>query len=413
VHLALKMSYTLSPIGLGLFWLIVLALLVGAAWWVLRAGAAGETIENDRADLTVYADQVGEIDRDLAQGRIGTLEAGAARLEIGRRLVKAQNRQIKPRAKLDRVFLGVLAGGISLLAGGLYFLIGSPGRADLPFQAREQELLSRDPSTLSGDEILLLLQERARIDPNDPKPHALMGQVLASTGRDQDALRAYQAVLRRTPNDSEAIAEAAGILMRLNGNQLGEDAKAALNAALTANPKSPSARYYLGLVEWQEGRRAVAIAAWQSAYDAIADQPEAQTTLAARVVQTMSVLERGPSDGAAAGQMAAMNGADQGAVIKNMIASREARLAAAPDDIALRLSVVRVLVMSNQSERARQVLLKGLERGEDEPFTLALYEVAARSLAPAQAPALAPALAPAIAPANAPATPASSNVTKR
>jgi cytochrome c-type biogenesis protein CcmH len=373
-----------SPIELAVFWLAILGALVVAAWWVLRASAISQSDEDDRADLKVYADQVSELDRDLAQGRIAPQAAEAGRLEIGRRLVKAQNRQLVHGIRANRAVLGVLAASVAFLAGGLYFTSGSPGKADLPFHKREQELLARDPATLTGDEIMLLLQERARLNPDDPKPHALMGQVLTTAGRDQEALRAYQAVLRRTPNDSEAIAEAGGILMRLNDNQLGDDAKAALTAALSVDPKSPTARFYMALVDWQKGQKAQAFAAWRDAYLALNDRPEAQNLLAARVVQVMSQLDRGPGEGAAA--LSPQSAQDQGAFIASMIAGRQARLLANPGDVALRLSVVRVLIMNGQAEEARKALLAGAERAQNQPFTIALYEIAALSLPQNRAP---------------------------
>jgi cytochrome c-type biogenesis protein CcmH len=372
-----------------LFWLTTMAALIGAAYWVLRAGARGEAQEGDRSDLAVYTDQVTEIDRDLAQGRISEVAADAGRLEIGRRLVKARDRVLSQGPRANRAVLGGLAASIALLAGGLYLNSGSPGRSDLPFAARERELLSRDPASLTQDEIMLLLQERARANPDDPQPHALMGQVLANVGRDQDALRAYQAVLRRTPNDSQAIAEAAGILTRLNDGVIGADAQAAFDAALKIDPKSPSARFYLGLADWKAGKKDVAVKAWTSAYQALSDQPQGQDLLAARAVEAMSELDRGPD--AAGGAMGAdMSAAERSAFIATMVSSRAARLVANPNDVALRLSVVRVLMMTGQNEAARKTLLDGVERADDNSFVLALYGVAARSLSapPPPAPAV-------------------------
>lgn len=373
------MQNLLSPMMTAIFWLATMAALIGAAYWVLRAGARGDSQESDRSDLVVYADQVTEIDRDLAQGRISEVAAGAGRLEIGRRLVKARDRVLAKGPRANSAVLGGIAAGIALLAGGLYLSFGSPGRADMPFVARERELLSRDPASLSQDEIMLLLQERARVNPEDPQPHALMGQVLASVGRDQDALRAYQAVLRRAPNDSEAIAEAAGILTRLNDGIIGSDAQAAFDAALKINPKSPAARFYLGLADWKSGKKDAAIGAWTNAYQALSDQPQSQDILATRAAAALSELDRGP-DAAAGAMGAGMAATDQSAFIATMVASRTARLAANPNDVALRLSVVRVLMMTGQSDAARKTLLDGVERAEDNSFVLALYGVAARSL---------------------------------
>jgi cytochrome c-type biogenesis protein CcmH len=375
----------LSPMMNAAFWIAITATLVGAAWWVLVASARDQAQEGDRADLDVYADQVVEIDRDLAQGRISQDAADAGRLEIGRRLVKARDRVLSKGPRANGIVLGALAGSIALLAGGLYAIYGSPGRADVPFVARERELLSRDPATLTQDEILLLLQERARANPADPVPHALMGQVLAGAGRDQDAMRAFQAALRRAPNDSEAIAEAAGILTRLNGGVIGADARQAFDAALKINPKSASARYYVALADWQNGRQAIAMTAWAGAYQDLADKPAAQDVLAARVTNTLSQLDVGPGSGAVpggkGGPMQGMNQADQAAFIASMVETRRARLSANPNDVALRLSVVRVLIMTGQAEAARTLLLEGVERAGDQGFEIALYGVAARALA--------------------------------
>jgi cytochrome c-type biogenesis protein CcmH len=380
------MMNTASPLEFILFWLIALGLLAAAGYWLLRAGAKGQAQEGDRADLDVYADQVTELERDEAQGRISPPEAEAGRLEIGRRLVKARDRVLTTGPRANRLVLAGLAGGVALLAGGLYVVAGKPGLADLPFAKREQELLSRDPASLTQDEILLLLQERARLKPDDPTPHMLMGQVLMGAGRDQDALRAFQAVLRRAPNDSEAIAEAAGILTKLNGDKIGPDAREAFDAALKINPKSPAARFYLGLADWKAGKKPEAMSIWSDAFDALADKPDGQALIAARAAQVLSELDRGPT--AAGGPMIPQAGQDQGAFITNMIAARRARLSENPSDVGLRLSVVRVLVMSGQQEKARKVLLEGLERRDASAFVVAMYGIAARSIsAPSAQPA--------------------------
>jgi cytochrome c-type biogenesis protein CcmH len=376
------MAHTSSFLDQAVFWLATLLVLAGTAFWLLRAGAKGQTQEGDRADLHVYADQVTEIDRDLAQGRISSEQAEAGRLEVGRRLVKARDRVLVSGPRLNKLALAGLAFGVVLLTAGFYVVGGSPNLADLPFAKRERELLSRDPASLSQDEILVLLQERARFNPQDPVPHMLMGQVMMTAGRDQDALRAFQAVLRRAPNNSEAIAEAAGVLIRLNGNKIGPDAQEALDAALKINPNSPAARYYVGLSKWQSGDKSAAMTLWSTAYDALADKPDGQALIAARAAQTLAALDRGPAQ-SGGGPMQAQSNGDQSAMIGAMIDARRARLAASPDDVALRLSVVRVLVMSGQDEAARQTLLAGVERADASPFVIGMYNVTARSLAPA------------------------------
>jgi cytochrome c-type biogenesis protein CcmH len=375
------MTNIASPLEQGLFWLATLLVLAGSAYWLMRAGAKGQAYETDRADIDVYTGQVGEIDRDLEQGRISEAEADASRLEIGRRLVKARTRVLQQGPRLNKLALAGLVIGVVFATAGFYLAAGSPTQSDLPFAKRERELMSRDPATLNQDEILVLLQERARLNPDDPVPHMLMGQVMKTIGRDQDALRAFQAVLRRNPRDSEAIAEAAGVLIRLNDNKMGPDAQAALSEALKINPTSPAASFYLGLVQWDAGQKEAAMGIWSKAYDALSAKPDGQALLATRATEVVSALDRGPS--ASAGQSPPMSGqsaSEQAAFIGSMVQSRRARLLGDPGNAALRLSVVRVLIMSGQNDAARQTLLEGVQRPDATDFEIGMYNVAARAL---------------------------------
>lgn len=371
----------------GLFWLSLLVALVGAAWWVLRAGARGGALEGDRADLQVYQDQIAEIDRDLAQGRISEEAAQAGRLEIGRRLVQARDRTLSEGPRLGKLALTSVAAAIALGAGGLYLLYGSPQKTDQPFAQREAELLSRAPETLSEDEIMLLLQEQAKKAPDDPMPHALMAQVLSSAGRDQDALRAFQAALRRDPKNAELIAETGAVLMRLNKGVVGADAKSAFDAALQLNPNSASARFFLGLADWQAGKKQEALASWRSAYIANEKEPDSQRQLVARVAEVLSQLDRGP-DGDSPPPMAGMAQTDpaaQKAFIDIMIAKRVDRIAESPADPALRLSAARVLLMTGRIKEARDILVVGQSQQTRDPLLSAVYSLALESAPSAEA----------------------------
>ena len=365
----------------GMFWLALLVALVGAAWWVLRAGARGGALESDRADLQVYQDQIAEIERDLAQGRISEEAAQAGKLEIGRRLVQARDRILGEGPRLGNLAMTSVAAVIALGAGGLYLIYGSPQKTDQPFVQREAELLSRPPETFSEDEIMLLLQEQAKKAPEDPMPHALMAQVLGSAGRDQDALRAFQAAIRRDPKNADLIAETGAVLMRLNEGVVGADAKSAFDAALQLKPNSVSARFYLGLADWQAGKKTEALAAWRTAYSLNAKDAEGQMQLVTRVADILSQLDRGPGEEAGP-PMAAMANAGpdaQKAFIETMIAKRIDRVAENPSDPSLRLSAARVLLMTGKLKEARDILLVGQKQQASDPLLSAVFGMALES----------------------------------
>jgi cytochrome c-type biogenesis protein CcmH len=366
----------------GLFWFSLVVALVAAAWWVLRAGARGGKLESDRADLQVYQDQIVEIERDLVQGRISEEAAQSGKLEIGRRLVQARDRYLAEGPRLGKLALSLVAAAIAFGSAGLYLIYGSPQKMDQPFVHREAELLSRPPDTLSEDEIMLLLQEQAKKAPEDPTPHALMAQVLGSAGRDQDALRAFQAAMRRDPTNADFIAEAGAVLMRLNKGVVGADAKSAFEEALQLEPNSAPARFYLGLADWQEGRKTEALMAWRTAYSANSKDSQGQSQLVARVAEVLSQVDQGPGeDGGEPMAPIANAGPDaQKAFIETMIAKRFNRLAENPSDPALRLSAARVLLVTGKLNEARGLLLAGQKQHASDPLLSAVFGLALESV---------------------------------
>src|SRR3954451_18575735 len=92
-------------------------------------------------NLTVYRDQLAEIDRDLARGLLSPEQAETARAEIGRRILALDDaktpgpltRSIGP-GPLAASVVAILAMPIAALL--IYAAIGSPGMPDQPFAER-------------------------------------------------------------------------------------------------------------------------------------------------------------------------------------------------------------------------------------------------------------------------------------
>src|SRR5512147_2496794 len=70
-------------------WFVFALMTVAAVFAVLWPLGRRYQSQAGGTEASVYRDQLAEIDRDLAGGLIGTAEAEAARIEIGRRLLAA------------------------------------------------------------------------------------------------------------------------------------------------------------------------------------------------------------------------------------------------------------------------------------------------------------------------------------
>lgn len=362
-----------SPIDLFILFIVALLLLLLCAYVILRA--AKKPIPNIiDAKSKIYAQQLTELEADLKEGRIAQTEFDAAKSEILRRILRHSNQEIKTINNINAPKLAIISiAFMAILAAGIYFYIGSPNLKDLPTFKREKEILSRAPESLSQNEILLVLQSRAQKDKKDPMPHLLMGKILLSQDRPSDALHAFQATLRRDNKNAEALAEIGGTIFALNGGKIDQEYLNALNAALQLDANNLSAKYYMGLGKWRNDDKKSALQIWQNAYEKIGNNEISKLGFLARIIDEISKLDSGPQMGEGGGQMMMGNDNPQ-EFIKSMLARREQKLQANPNDIGLRLSTARVLARSDYN-KSQAILEEGLKIHKSS-FESALVETA-------------------------------------
>ena len=131
---------------------IVLALMTGAAvmavLWPLSRRPAGV---EERSDEQFYREQIAGIERDRERGLLGDEQAEAAKIEAGRRLLRAipaspvsPDMVGEPSLRRRRAASAIALSIIPLLALAVYGAFGSPQLSDQPLAAR----LNADQQTL-------------------------------------------------------------------------------------------------------------------------------------------------------------------------------------------------------------------------------------------------------------------------
>src|SRR6266849_3781149 len=112
-----------------MLWFILGIMTVAALCAVIWPLARGRVLPAAGSDLAVYRDQLEEIERDRADGRIGHDEFEAARVEVSRRLLGAASASGRVTAETGSgsgrriAALVTAAVAIPLLAGPLYALL--------------------------------------------------------------------------------------------------------------------------------------------------------------------------------------------------------------------------------------------------------------------------------------------------
>lgn len=219
-----------------MIWLFILGLAAAALAPVALLAARARAARGRRdAALALHRAQLGELDRDLALGRLLPGEHAAAVLEVQRRLLAdAALEDAAPSASRGR---GVwLALALVPVAAVSLYLVGGDRRFWQGTQAATQaEIASR----ARDDALVAQLRNRlALMNPDDPRRmqgYTLLGNAELSRGHLPEAAQAWRAVLNQRFDPTTAV-ELAEVLTEMAGSVTPEAANLFRRALAEAPP---------------------------------------------------------------------------------------------------------------------------------------------------------------------------------
>lgn len=255
------------------FWAILLGMTLATLAFVALPFLVRARGERRGDDVAVYRDQLGEIERDLAAGRIAPEEAEASRIEVSRRLLKAAGRAEADEAEQPAVARGRRTAAVAFLilalpavAAASYYRLGAPWEA-MPRPTAE----AKGPGGLTLAEMIAKVEAHVRDNPNDGRSYEVLAPVYMRLGRFDDAVAAW----RRTIDIlGDASIRQSGLGEALVGQAQGDvtpEARKVFDKALALDKGSVPARYYLALAAFQDGKRDDARKMWS---DMLAGAPQ-------------------------------------------------------------------------------------------------------------------------------------------
>lgn len=368
--------------------------LVFSFWPMIRRAKS----ESDRAeyDLSIYRQQLSEVDRDEVRGQIAAEDAEAARIEIKRRMLKvADNIDAELSAKSTKPLLaGLLAIAVLASTVGFYIYVGSPEYSDQPLSARLEAVQSQmAASGLSPEEMEDLTQRALELEEKIKGGEAtfqnwwLLARSWMVLGRPDKGVPAFRQAVALEPERPDVIAAYAEALVMAAGNQVGPEAVMAFEKLYRIEPRDPRSRYYIGLAEAQSQRYEEAMAIW---LDLLKDaEPGAPWVAMVRgnIKDVAIALGRDPADvlpeetakGPSQDDVAAarnMSAEDRTEMIAGMVENLSARLAENPDDLQGWTMLIRSYVVLNQRAEADNALKTALAQFDDPQSTQILKSLA-------------------------------------
>lgn len=158
---------------------------------------------------------------------------------------------------------GIVA-AVGVAAVAAYWVIGKPGMPDDPLAgqiAHIEEIAKTNPESLNAAQLMALAQKRAHDDPKSPMPHWIIGEIMAASGRPNEAMLAFEAALRRDPTHLPTIRDLADLRFRTT-TQVDEYTSALYHEWYRQEPNEVRAGFLAGLGDWVAGRKDEARKIW-------------------------------------------------------------------------------------------------------------------------------------------------------
>ncbi len=368
-----------------ILWLILAVMTAAAVLavvWPLSRNA--RSARSGGSDVEVYRDQLDEVERDRASGLIGQTEAEAAHVEISRRLLAAAEaaRAAPPAANATSAAWRRRAAAVAsllvlpILAGGLYFWLGSPQLASEPTLTQSNAAAGQ-----SVENLVAQVETHLERHPEDGRGWEIVAPVYMRLGRYSDSVTAWRHTLQLLGESAERDADLGEALTAEANGVVTAEAKAAFVRAVSLDDTLVSPHYYLGVAAEQDGRREEAAKTWR---DLIAAAPPG----AAWVGDVRSALARVETNstqtsGFSVAQVAAATNAppeQQAAMIQNMVERLAAQLKQDGSDVDGWVRLVNSYKVLGEGDKARAAMADARQALANDPGKLEKLNAALKTL---------------------------------
>jgi len=264
---------------------LLLALAVAFLVWPLLSGGT-RTAGRDRAIVSLYRDQLRELNADHAAGTISGEQFESGRRELERRLLEevSQPAPASGVSSRTRLTAGAIAAFVLAVPIALYLSLGTPTAINaVTFEAQAAGAQGQTAGADEAAHPITPEQVQAMIDklaarlqqsPQDGEGWAMLARSYSFVRKFPEAVKAYEKATELLPKDSHLLADYADALAMTQERRLAGAPMKLVQRALAIDPKDVKALALAGSEAFDRRDYSAAVGYWDRAVKA--KPPDAQ-----------------------------------------------------------------------------------------------------------------------------------------
>jgi len=283
------------------FWVVAVALLVAVvallAVPLMRRSDAGERgVDTDRSNVTLFQDQLSELERDRAHGLLTDEQFEQARTELGQRLlddVREEPAQApRPQHRGAWRYAALACVPIATLLG--YLVVGTPQALD-PAALEPPQAAGAADQAANLEQLADRLAQRLETNPEDTEAWVLLARSYQMLGRSAEAMKAFARALQLVPDSAQLHADYADVQVRAANGQWTEEARAAVRKAIELDPVHPKAIWLAGTDAFLQKNYGEGLRYWEKLPALVEPNSEAAQVVRNNIAEARKLLGAVPA----------------------------------------------------------------------------------------------------------------------
>ena len=227
-------------------------------------------VSHGATNVSIYRDQLRELDADLENGTIDRVQYDEARREIERRVLEESEEDSEHHAMQRGPqwrLAWVSAVAVPLIAIPMYLWVGSPLALDATrVAAMAAATNGGDQHEITPERIAQMvsqLEARLQQNPGDLEGWVMLARSKMALERPAEAVNAFRKAVELAPNDGQLLADFADTLALAQGRSLKGEPEQLIERALKADPNNVKTLALSGTVAFQNQNYAKAAGQWE------------------------------------------------------------------------------------------------------------------------------------------------------